>query len=258
MPKDNAIHNARGVNLCLDFSATPFYIRGSGYDEVAPFGWIVSDFGLVDAIESGIVKIPRIPVDDDSGALIPRYFRLWEHINQALPASERQTTRRRARPESVLREAEGALAMLASEWKRTFEAFQQAGAPTPPVMIVVCDNTNLAQVVHQHIQQGNLLQELAGDYAFRIDSKLLAEAESATEGETRGEAAERLRKTVDTIGKTEWDGEGEPPGKHIRCVVSVGMLNEGWDAPNVTQILGLRAFTSQLLCEQWWDVGCAA
>ncbi|MCX7993876.1 MAG: hypothetical protein N2651_09440, partial [Fimbriimonadales bacterium] len=118
------------------------------------------------------------------------------------------------------------------------------------VMIVVCDNTNLSQVVYQHIARGNVLQELAGDATFRIDSKLLEEAESATEGETREEAAERLRKTVDTIGKTEWDGEGEPPGKDIRCVVSVGMLNEGWDAQNVTQILGLRAFTSQLLCEQ--------
>ncbi|MEM3467113.1 MAG: hypothetical protein QW566_11640, partial [Candidatus Jordarchaeales archaeon] len=80
--------------------------------------------------------------------------------------------------------------------------------------------------------------------------KLLAEAESAIEGETRQEIAERLRKTVDTIGKTEWEGESDPPGKNIRCVVSVGMLNEGWDAQNVTQILGLRAFTSQLLCEQ--------
>lgn len=244
------IHRARAINLCLDFSATPFYIKGSGYEEGAPFEWIVSDFGLVDAIESGIVKTPRIPVDDNTGALIPRYFRLWEHINKSLPASERQTVRRRARPESVLREVEGALATLASEWKRTFDAFQQAGAPVPPVMIVVCDNTNLAEIVHQHIARGNVLQELAGDHTFRIDSKLLAEAESAVEGETREEAAERLRKTVDTIGKTEWDGEGEPPGKNIRCVVSVGMLNEGWDAQNVTQILGLRAFTSQLLCEQ--------
>jgi type III restriction enzyme len=81
-------------------------------------------------------------------------------------------------------------------------------------------------------------------------TKLLKEAEAALEGETREQAAERLRKTVDTVGKTEWEGEGDPLGKHIRCVVSVGMLNEGWDAQNVTQILGLRAFTSQLLCEQ--------
>ena len=249
------INIVRGINFCADFSATPFYIRGSGYPEGEPFPWIVSDFGLVDAIECGIVKIPRVPVDDDTGALIPKYFRLWEAINQALPASERQTARRRAKPESVLREAEAALATLASEWKKTFEEFQRAGSPVPPVMIVVCDNTDLAKLVHEHIARGNVLKELEnnennGEVTFRIDTKLLAEAEAALEGETKAEAAERLRKVVDTIGKTEWEGEGEPPGKNIRCVVSVGMLNEGWDAQNVTQILGLRAFTSQLLCEQ--------
>jgi type III restriction enzyme len=248
------IHAVRGINFCADFSATPFYIKGSGYPEGEPFPWVVSDFGLVDAIESGIVKIPRVPVDDNTGALIPKYFRLWEHINQQLPASERQTARRRAKPESVLREAEGALATLASEWKKTFEEFQRAGSPVPPVIIVVCDNTDLAKLVHEHIARGNVLPELAngpdGEMTFRIDTRLLAEAEAAIEGETKAEAAERLRKVVDTIGKTEWEGEGDPPGKNIRCVVSVGMLNEGWDAQNVTQILGLRAFTSQLLCEQ--------
>jgi type III restriction enzyme len=249
------IHAVRGINFCADFSATPFYIKGSGYPEGEPFPWVVSDFGLVDAIESGIVKIPRVPVKDNTGALIPEYFRLWEHINQQLPASERQTARRRAKPESVLREAEGALATLASEWKKTFDEFQRARSPVPPVMIVVCDNTDLAKLVHKHIARGEVLQELKnnernGDVTFRIDTKLLAEAEATIEGETKQEAAERHRKTVDTIGKTEWEGEGDPPGKNIRCVVSVGMLNEGWDAQNVTQILGLRAFTSQLLCEQ--------
>lgn len=248
------IHAVRGINFCADFSATPFYIKGSGYEEGAPFPWVVSDFGLVDAIESGIVKIPRIPVDDNTGAPIPAYFRLWEWINSRLPPSERQTVRRRAKPESVLREAEGALATLASEWKKTFEAFQQTGSPVPPVMIVVCDNTDLAKLVHEYISRGNVLAELENRdrevVTFRIDTKLLSEAEGAKEGETKHEAAERLRKTVDTIGKTEWEGEGDPPGKNIRCVVSVGMLNEGWDAQNVTQILGLRAFTSQLLCEQ--------
>ena len=250
------INRVRGINFCADFSATPFYIKGSGHEEGSPMPWVVSDFGLVDAIEAGLVKIPRVPVDDNTGALIPRYFRLWEYINQALPASERQTARRRAKPESVLREAEGALATLASEWKKTFAAFQQSNSPVPPVLIVVCDNTDLSKLVYEHIAGGNVLAELEngdgseGQVTFRIDTRLLAEAESAVEGETKQEVAERLRKTVDTVGKTEWEGEGDPPGKHIRCVVSVGMLNEGWDAPNVTQILGLRAFTSQLLCEQ--------
>lgn len=249
------IHAERGINFCADFSATPFYIKGSGYEEGSPFPWVVSDFGLVDAIESGIVKVPRVPVDDNTGELIPRYFGLWELINKQLPASERQTARQRAKPESVLREAQDALATLASEWKRTFEEFRKADSPVPPVFIVICDNTDLAKLVHEHIAKGKVLAELENrddqaEVTFRIDTKLLAEAEAAVDGETKQEAAERLRKVVDTVGKTEWEGEGEPPGKYIRCVVSVGMLNEGWDAQNVTQVLGLRAFTSQLLCEQ--------
>ncbi len=154
----------------------------------------------------------------------------------------------------MLREAEGALATLASQWKRTLEEFQRANSPVPPVLIVVCDNTDLAKLGHEHMARGNVLAELENrqghEVTFRIDTKLLAEAESAIEGERKKEAAERLRKVLDTIGKTEWEGGGDPPGKDIRCVVSVGMLKEGWDAQNVTQILGLRAFASQLLCEQ--------
>ncbi len=200
------------------------------------------------------MKIPRVPVDDNTGALIPKFFQLWEYINEKLPYAERQTARRRAKPEAVLREAEDALATLAGEWQKNFNRWRETNQPVPPVMIVVCDNTRLAEVVHRHIAQGGVLRELANtdreERTFRIDTELLAKAESALEGETRQETAERLRKVVDTIGKTEWEGEGEPPGKNIRCVVSVGMLSEGWDAQNVTQILGLRAFTSQLLCEQ--------
>lgn len=248
------IARSRGINLCADFSATPFYIQGSGYEPGTPLPWVVSDFGLVDAIESGITKIPRVPVETNSGALIPEYFRLWEHINKRLPASERQTARRRAKPESVLREAEPALATLANEWQGTLADFRAADSPVPPALIVVCDNTDLSKLVHEHIAAGKVLSDLQNRdrevVTFRIDTKLLKEAESAVEGETREQAAERLRKVVDTIGKTEWDGPGDPPGKDIRCVVSVGMLTEGWDAQNVTQILGLRAFTSQLLCEQ--------
>src|ERR1051326_3446839 len=81
-------------------------------------------------------------------------------------------------------------------------------------------------------------------YTIRIDSKLLAEAESDIPGKNRSDAAEALRKVVSTVGKV-----GEP-GEHVRCVVSVSMLTEGWDANNVTHILGVRAFGSQLLCEQ--------
>jgi type III restriction enzyme len=145
------INATMGINFCIDMSATPFYIKGSGYQEGLPHPWIVSDFGLVDAIESGIVKIPRVPVDSNSGRYIPEYFELWKWINERLPYAERQTPRRRAKPEAVLREGEGALAMLASEWQKTFNHFKNNDFKVPPVMIVVCDNTNLSELVANHI-----------------------------------------------------------------------------------------------------------
>src|SRR3990170_2302549 len=145
------INFARKINFCVDLSATPFYIQGSGYPEGSPLPWLTSDFGLVDAIESGIVKIPRVPVDDNSGQPIPKYFQLWKTINESLPASERATQRRKPKPESIFREAEGALATLASEWKKTFEDFRRDKQPVPPVMICVCDNTDLAELIYEYI-----------------------------------------------------------------------------------------------------------
>lgn len=261
------INFARKINLCVDLSATPFYIQGSGYPEGSPLPWLVSDFGLVDAIESGIVKIPRVPVDDNSGQPIPKYFHLWKTINESLPVSEKATQRRKPKPESVFREAEGALTMLAGEWKKTFEAFRKDCFPVPPVMICVCDNTDLAELIFEYISgekkierqriftTGKLFADLLGNTeifqpTMRIDTKLLGEAESEDGKKTKQEVAQGLRLRVATVGKTEWEGQGDPPGKDVRCVVSVGMLTEGWDANNVTQIFGLRAFTSQLLCEQ--------
>lgn len=241
------INRARGINFCLDMSATPFYIKGSGHPEGQPLPWLVSDFGLVDAIESGIVKIPRIPVDDNSGQPIPKYFRLWQTIMQALPSAEREAAHRKAKPQSVMREAEGALATLASQWEKTFSAFEKAKSPVPPVMIVVCANTDLAELVYKHIAAGKAMPKLQNNShlnTLQIDSKQLEEAESQVEPSEEETAAERLRRMVSTVGKIG------KPGQNLRCVVSVAMLNEGWDAQNVTQILGLRAFSSQLLCEQ--------
>lgn len=261
------INFSRKINLCVDLSATPFYIQGSGYPEGSPLPWLVSDFGLVDAIESGIVKIPRVPVDDNSGQPIPKYFHLWRTINESLPAPEKATQRRKPKPESVFREAEGALTMLAGEWKKTFKDFKKDDFPVPPVMICVCDNTDLAEIIFEYISgekkaekqriftTGKVFPDLLGNSesfqpSMRIDTKLLGEAESEDGGQTKQEVAQGLRLRVATVGKTEWEGQGDPPGKDVRCVVSVGMLTEGWDANNVTQIFGLRAFTSQLLCEQ--------
>ena len=309
----DTINKAVGIRFCVDLSATPFYIFGSGYPEGSPFPWLVSDFGLVDAIESGIVKIPRLPVSDTTGRPEPEYFALWRHINANIQPGERLPGRaRKPKPEAVYREAEPALRTLAGQWLERFKYIQEATTEqdkTPPVLIIVCDNTDIAEVFYRNISgeeevevaddegagehdddrqdedeqqrddvdddvgghdggeqaarrrarkgkktrtvygQGKLFPEHFSNRegfkpTIRIDSKLLAEAESGTAAASRKEAAEQLRRIVATVGQ-----KGEP-GEQVRCVVSVAMLNEGWDAHNVTHILGVRAFGSQLLCEQ--------
>ncbi|MDX2177686.1 MAG: DEAD/DEAH box helicase family protein [Candidatus Sumerlaeia bacterium] len=281
------LNAACGVKFCVDLSATPFYLHGSGYAEGSPFPWLVSDFGLVEAIESGITKIPRLPVADTTGRPDPRYFRLWKKITDDLEPGEKLPGGK-PKPAVVWREAEDALATLMSQWKERFEYLQSA-APgqerVPPVLIIVCDNVDIAEEFYRNISgeekqeviaeedlededadeptrkkgkkpktktvfgRGKIFPDLFSNRegfrpTLRIDTKLLGEAETAKGGGTKAEAAEELRRIVSTVGRV-----GEP-GEQVRCVVSVQMLTEGWDANNVTHILGLRAFGSQLLCEQ--------
>jgi type III restriction enzyme len=243
------IQAARGINRALDFSATPYYLSGSGHAEGEPFGWIVGDFNLLDAIESGIVKVPRVPVDDNSGDPDPRFLDLYERVKARLPKRPKAGSAV-SREDRLLTEVESALATLASAWQGEFERWRAEGRLVPPAMIVVCDQTATAERVAGFIARGAVIAELANrpdepDRTLRIDSALLAKAEEQAEaGQSSEQAAEALRLRVATVGKP-----GQP-GADVRCVVSVAMLSEGWDAQNVTQILGLRAFSSQLLCEQ--------
>lgn len=266
-----------GILACIDLSATPFYLGNSGYPEGSPFPWLVSDFGLVDAIECGIVKIPRLLVADDkagtdeAGRPDPKYFRLWHHITARLQPNEKIA--KRPKPDAIYRHAESALKTLAAQWKIRFDQIKKdspAGDFIPPVMIVVCDNTDIADVFFQRISgerpldgaddsdegiqvekvvysDSDIFPELQNEPGLkrtvRIDTKLLAKIETE-EGETKDEAAKALRDVIASIGKRGG------PGEQVRCIVSVSMLTEGWDANNVTHVLGVRAFLSQLLCEQ--------
>ncbi|MDQ3698960.1 MAG: DEAD/DEAH box helicase family protein [Gemmatimonadota bacterium] len=147
------LNAAVGVGACIDLSATPFYLHGSGYAEGTPFPWLVSDFGLVDAIESGIVKIPRIPVSDTSGRPEPKFFALWRHIVDRLQPGEKLPGGK-PKPEVVWREAQDALITLASQWVERFQQLQEARPGqevVPPVLIIVCDNTEIAELFFQRI-----------------------------------------------------------------------------------------------------------
>lgn len=239
------IHQHRGILRAIDMSATPMY--PSIYKDKAwmPFEWIVSDFALVDAIESGLVKIPRTPTADDTGEAIPKYRNLWEYIKKTLP--KRNEAEAESHPlTDYLAEADGPLKQLASEWEETFEAWQRAGREVPPAMVVIAHDTNVARLLEKHIaDMGEASSMLVNPkngpaVTIRIDSNALREAEA---GEGKRES-EEIREIVATVGR-----KGES-GEQVRCLISVAMLSEGWDARNVTQILGLRAFGSQLLCEQ--------
>jgi type III restriction enzyme len=243
------IDRDRGILRALDFSATPMYPGAAGAKAWRPFEWIVSDFALVDAIESGLVKVPRVPTDDNAGRAIPKYRNLWEYVRKIVPKRTDAVGDRGHPLTDYLTEVDGPLKQLSGEWEETLRRWQAAGRRVPPVIIVVCSETKMAELLEKHIgelgEAGPELENQNGrGVTVRIDSRLLEQAEFREGAETSKDAAERLREVVATVGK-----EGQP-GEQIRCVVSVAMLSEGWDARNVTQILGLRAFQSQLLCEQ--------
>ena len=256
------IHQTRGVLGCFDFSATPFAPSGKKTSEEALFGWIVSDFGLNDAIESGLVKTPRVVVRDD-GKLTKEYkSRLYHIYNDPEVRDDinRKAEEQEPLPDLVI----NGYYLLGKDWLETAKEWQQARINTPPVMISVANRTETAARIKYAIDHKKIrIDELCiPDKTIHIDSKVLDEAESQEEalpidleGDdeqeleptrqlTKKELAELLRQTVDTVGQLG------KPGEQIQKVISVGMLSEGWDAKTVTHIMGLRAFSSQLLCEQ--------
>jgi type III restriction enzyme len=290
-----AVKKKIGVRGVYDLSATPFFLKGSGYPEGTLFPWVVSDFSLIDAIESGIVKVPRVPISDDSSiGEQPTYRDLWLRIKDNLPKKGRKTEQ--AGDEPVLPvELEGALRSLYGNYEKYFQWWAnnpeaKAKGITAPVFIVVCNNTNVSKMVFDYIAgwekqidgevfvQAGKLEAFRNDdgrgawnnspYSILVDSSQLESGDALSEDFKRIASneiedfkreysqrvggrdvssisdAEILREVMNTVGKSGKLGE------NIRCVVSVSMLTEGWDANTVTHVLGVRAFSTQLLCEQ--------
>ncbi len=259
------IHKSRGILGCYDFSATPFVPSGRESTEEALFGWVVSDFSLNDAIESGLVKTPRVVIRDDGVPHAKTYrsklYHIYQHVREDL---SRKAEEHEPLPDLVV----NGYYLLGKDWLETARRWQDAGLATPPVMITVANRTETAARVHHAFVAGKVhIEELTvPDRTLHIDTKVLQKAEAQDDTElpsdtavddesadddeqpirklTKQEQAERLRIQVDTVGQPG------KPGERIQNVISVGMLTEGWDARTVTHIMGLRAFSSQLLCEQ--------
>lgn len=256
------IHSVRGILTCYDFTATPFAPSGKRGTEEALFEWIVSDFGLNDSIESGLVKTPRVVIRDDgeySKDYKSKFYRLFNN-----PEVKDNLNRKAEEYELLPSLVINAYYLLGKDWLETLKAWKESGHKTPPVMITVANRTETAARIkyafdHKKIQIEKLCEK---DKILHIDSKVLRKAEMKDEEPSLGEQEtdskeedwtndlskkeleDHLRYMVDTVGKVGY------PGEHIQNVISVDMLSEGWDAKTVTHIMGLRAFLSQLLCEQ--------
>lgn len=283
-----------GINRVVDLSATPFFLRGSGYAEGTLFPWTMSDFSLMDAIECGIVKLPRVPVADNiSGNEMPMFRNLWEHIRKDMPKKGRRKSEI-LDPQNLPARLQTALEALYGHYAKTFALWLQNSIKVPPCFIIVCNNTSTSKLVYDFIsgfeyppkEDGSIPppflgrfdlfsnydeygNKLARPHTLLIDSEQLESGDALDDNfrymaadeieRFRREIIERtgdirqaenitdqdlLREVMNTVGKEDRLGDS------IRCVVSVAMLTEGWDANTVTHVLGVRAFGTQLLCEQ--------
>ena len=149
-----AVKRKLGISLVYDLSATPFFLRGSGYIEGTLFPWTMSDFSLMDAIECGIVKLPRVPVADNvPGGDTPKFRNLWEEIKkspQGLPKKGR-TAGKKYDPLKLPVILISALDALYGHYKKTFDLWQEEKIGVPPVFIVVCNNTSTSELVYKYI-----------------------------------------------------------------------------------------------------------
>jgi type III restriction enzyme len=291
-----AVNRKLGVSRVIDLSATPFFLSGSGYAEGTLFPWTMSDFSLMDAIECGIVKLPRVPVADNiPGSDMPMFRDLWQHIRTNMPKKGRGKSNT-LDPLSLPPQLQTALEALYGHYEKTYQLWEKAGIRVPPCFIVVCNNTSTSKLVYDFISgfqrendDGSTTLENGRFALFRnfdehgnpfprpntllIDSEQLESGE-ALDDNFRSMAADEIerfrREIVERGGKLAEDlqkgkelddvtllrevmntvGKYGQLGGSIRCVVSVSMLTEGWDANTVTHVLGVRAFGTQLLCEQ--------
>ncbi len=268
-----ALHRRGRVAQVYDLSATPMWLRRPTASEPSVlFPWTVSDFPLVDAIETGLVKIPRVPIRDDSGAEVPAFRNLHTAVKDSLGKTPLPP-----KGNPLPRSVEDAVTRMMGDYERIRADYEPRGIT--PILIVVADTIANAErlfaelggwrengvwvpgrfsilsnvddvkqvkalpptlLVHSRMDETEKDAKLAGSVGTSDNSAVHASDEKLS----AAERMEVVRELFNTAGK-----KGKP-GEHLRCIVSVGMLTEGWDATAVTHVVGYRHFGSDLLCEQ--------
>ncbi|MDP4301851.1 BPTD_3080 family restriction endonuclease [Leptothrix discophora] len=266
------IHKTRRIQRCFDLSATPFAPTGRTNTEEGLFTWVVSDFGLNDAIEAGLVKTPRVVVRDDALPNAQTYRSKLYHLYRE-PEVQEDLNRRGAEPHEALPKlVQDAYTLLGADWRAALLDWRAAGHASPPVMLTVCNRVETAARIEHYLNHGDAhwTELRAPERTLRVDSRVLEKAEIGEKAASSPEYLNRLRDIVRAAGLpkdreerllsldkedllraiVDSVGKQGQAGQALQSVISVAMLSEGWDAKNVTHIMGLRAFTSQLLCEQ--------
>ena len=268
-----ALHQKGRVAQVYDLSATPMWLRRPTPSEPSVlFPWTVSDFPLVDAIETGLVKIPRVPIKDDSGAEVPAFRNLHTAVKDSLGK-----TLLPPKTNSLPRTVDDAITRMMDDYERIRADYEPKGIT--PILIVVADTIPNAErlfaelggwrkdgewvpgrfdilsnideakqvksqpptlLVHSRMDETEKDAKLAGN----VDTSDNSAVHASDEKLSAAERMEVVRQLFNTAGKKD------KPGEHLRCIVSVGMLTEGWDATAVTHVVGYRHFGSDLLCEQ--------
>ena len=225
------VHDACGITRCYDFSATPFVSTGRSLTEETLFTWIISDFSLDDAVESGMIKTPHTVHSDNLELEDYRNIYRNDEVRKAFKTGK---------VHPLVRHAYSA---LAKNWQEVNRAWKNKNAPTPPVMITVCNETKHAKLVTREMELNTM--QLPGELCSK-DSILHIDSKTAD----RIKVGDEHDKDITIRDKAGTVGRPGKPGEKICNIVSVNMLTEGWDTKTVTHIMGLRTFGSQLLCEQ--------
>ena len=259
------IRDAGLLHYVTDMSATPIFLAQSN---PRPFEWIVSDYSLIDAIEAGLTKIPRVPTSTDRSD--DSEFRDIYSNTDSKQANDFRPDVTGNNP--LLKEA---LNTLYKDYETTMARWVESGRPERPVMAIVMNSVKNANAMFRHIASG-AVTPLLGNYEGQVRDEIsdnphtiivhskMEDGEAAT-GETgryirelaevykknpkynfsdSDRPEEVIRRVMNTVGKPGL------PGENVRCVISVNMLTEGWNTRTVTHLLGFRRFGSSLLCEQ--------